>query len=96
MLGGGYDRGDARSAKERTILVSLSVAAGVPNALLLPFVLGFLYRLARTVPPESLRLRGAYAQWLDSSLLVDFPQRGREPGEGAVNSLDTAMHRILG
>ena len=31
------------------------------NALLLPLVLGFLYRLARTVPPESLRLQGGNA-----------------------------------
>lgn len=42
-------------------LVSLSVAAGVLNALLLPLVLGFVYRLARTALPEPLRLRGAYA-----------------------------------
>jgi len=41
-------------------LVALSVAAGVANALLLPVVLGFLYWLARTALPESLRLQGAY------------------------------------
>lgn len=42
-------------------LVRLSVAAGVLNALLLPVILGFLYRLARTSLPEPLRLKGAYA-----------------------------------
>jgi Mn2+/Fe2+ NRAMP family transporter len=42
-------------------LVRLSVAAGVLNALLLPVLLGFLYRLARTSLPEPLRLKGAYA-----------------------------------
>src|SRR5208283_2488421 len=42
-------------------LIRLSIAAGVLNALLLPLVLGFLYRLARTALPEPLRLRGGYA-----------------------------------
>jgi Mn2+/Fe2+ NRAMP family transporter len=42
-------------------LVRLSVAAGVLNALLLPAILFFLYRLARNSPPEPLRLKGAYA-----------------------------------
>ena len=42
-------------------LVSLSIAAGVLNALLLPLVLGFLYGLARTALPAPLRLRGGYA-----------------------------------
>jgi hypothetical protein len=41
--------------------VSLSITAGVLNALLLPLVLSFLYRLARTALPEPLRLRGTYA-----------------------------------
>lgn len=43
-------------------LVSLSIATGVLNALLLPIVLAFLYRLACTELPESLRLKGKYAQ----------------------------------
>jgi hypothetical protein len=42
-------------------LVSLSIAAGVANAVLLPVALGFLFFLARTAPPEPLRLRGPYA-----------------------------------
>ncbi|MBN9510570.1 MAG: divalent metal cation transporter [Alphaproteobacteria bacterium] len=42
-------------------LVGLAIALGVLNALLLPVVLFFLFRLARTAPPEALRLRGAYA-----------------------------------
>ena len=42
-------------------LVSLSIAAGVANAVLLPVVLGFLFFLARTALPEPLRLRGLYA-----------------------------------
>ena len=41
-------------------LVSLSVGVQVMNALLLPFVLGFLYLLARRLPAP-LRLRGAHA-----------------------------------
>jgi Mn2+/Fe2+ NRAMP family transporter len=41
-------------------LVSLSVGVQVMNALLLPIVLGFLYLLARRLPPPY-RLRGAYA-----------------------------------
>jgi Mn2+/Fe2+ NRAMP family transporter len=42
-------------------LVSIAVAAGVLNALLLPLILGFLFLLARTVLPEPLRLQGTYA-----------------------------------
>jgi Mn2+/Fe2+ NRAMP family transporter len=42
-------------------LVRLAIALGVLNALLLPIVLFFLFRLARTAPPEALRLRGTYA-----------------------------------
>ncbi|MGD0024460.1 MAG: divalent metal cation transporter [Xanthobacteraceae bacterium] len=41
-------------------LISLSVGVQVMNALLLPIVLGFLYLLARRLPP-SYRLRGTYA-----------------------------------
>ncbi len=41
--------------------VRLSIAAGVVNALLLPIVLGFVYRLARRELPEPLRLKGGYA-----------------------------------
>jgi Mn2+/Fe2+ NRAMP family transporter len=41
-------------------LVSLSVGVQVMNALLLPIVLGFLYLLARRLPPSH-RLSGAYA-----------------------------------
>lgn len=51
-------------------LVSLSIAAGVLNALLPPLVLGFLYRLARTALPEALRLRGAYAALAGLSFVV--------------------------
>ena len=42
-------------------LVRLSVAAGVLNAVLLPIVLWFLYRVARHALPAELRLRGPYA-----------------------------------
>ncbi|NMM38656.1 MAG: divalent metal cation transporter [Glaciimonas sp.] len=42
-------------------LVRLSIATGVINALLLPIVLVFLYGLACTALPESLRLKGNYA-----------------------------------
>jgi len=41
-------------------LVALSVGVQVMNALLLPIVLGFLYMLARRLPPPH-RLQGAYA-----------------------------------
>jgi Mn2+/Fe2+ NRAMP family transporter len=41
-------------------LVSLSVGVQVMNALLLPIVLGFLYLLARRLPPSH-RPAGAYA-----------------------------------
>jgi len=39
-------------------LISLSIATGVVNALLLPLVLFFLFRLAMTDLPESVRLKG--------------------------------------
>lgn len=42
-------------------LIRLSIATGVVNALLLPVVLGFLYRLARTELPGPYRLKGRYA-----------------------------------
>jgi len=42
-------------------LVRLSVAGGVLNALLLPIVLWFLYRMARHQLPADVRLRGTYA-----------------------------------
>jgi len=42
-------------------LIRLSIALGVVNALLLPIALGFLFRLARTKLPESMRLKGIYA-----------------------------------
>ncbi len=51
-------------------LVSLSIAAGVLNALLLPLVLGLLYRLARTALPEALRLRGSYAVLVALAFLI--------------------------
>jgi len=41
-------------------LISLSIGVQVMNALLLPIVLGFLYLLARRLPPAH-RLRGTYA-----------------------------------
>lgn len=42
-------------------LVRLSVAAGVLNAVLLPVVLWFLFRIARCELPADQRLRGCYA-----------------------------------
>jgi Mn2+/Fe2+ NRAMP family transporter len=42
-------------------LVDLAVAVGVLNALLLPVVLWFLYRTARSALPDDVRPRGAYA-----------------------------------
>ncbi len=42
-------------------LLQLAVAAGVLNALLLPIVLWFLWRVARRELPAELRLRGPYA-----------------------------------
>jgi len=51
-------------------LVSLSIAAGVLNALPPPLVLGFLYRLARTALPEPLRLRGVYAAVVALAFLI--------------------------
>jgi len=43
-------------------LIRLSIATGVANALLLPIVLGFLYRLARSELTGSLRPSGSYAK----------------------------------
>jgi len=43
-------------------LISLSIATAVVNALLLPVVLFFLFWLACTELPDSLRLRGRHAQ----------------------------------
>lgn len=51
-------------------LVSLSVAAGVANALLLPLVLGFLHYLARTALPEPLRLRGGYGVLVTAAFVM--------------------------
>jgi Mn2+/Fe2+ NRAMP family transporter len=51
-------------------LIRLSVAAGVLNALLLPVLLGFLYRLARASLPEPLRLKGVYAAIVASAFLL--------------------------
>jgi hypothetical protein len=42
-------------------LVGLSIGVGVLNAILLPVVLCGLFRLACTILPDDLRLRGAYA-----------------------------------
>ncbi len=42
-------------------LISLAIATAVVNALLLPLVLFFLFRLAYTDLPDSLRLKGWYA-----------------------------------
>jgi Mn2+/Fe2+ NRAMP family transporter len=42
-------------------LMTLSIGAGVLNALLLPVVLGFLYVAAMRDPPAGLQLRGRYA-----------------------------------
>jgi len=50
-------------------LVALSVGVQVMNALLLPIVLGFLYLLARRLPPPY-RLRGAYALIVALTVIV--------------------------
>jgi Mn2+/Fe2+ NRAMP family transporter len=50
-------------------LVRLSVGVQVMNALLLPIVLGFLYLLARRLPPP-FRLRGGYALVVALVILV--------------------------
>jgi len=50
-------------------LVSLSVGVQVMNALLLPIVLGFLYLLARRLPPPY-RLQGVYAVASGAVILV--------------------------
>ena len=50
-------------------LVSLSIGVQVMNALLLPIVLGFLFLLARRLPPPY-RLRGAYAALSGAIILV--------------------------
>jgi Mn2+/Fe2+ NRAMP family transporter len=51
-------------------LVRLAVAAGVLNALLLPVVLWFLWRMARCELPANLRPRGVYAVAAGAVLLV--------------------------
>jgi NRAMP (natural resistance-associated macrophage protein)-like metal ion transporter len=51
-------------------LVRLSIATGVVNALLLPIVLGFLYRLACTELPQRYRLKGCYAKVVGLIFLV--------------------------
>jgi Mn2+/Fe2+ NRAMP family transporter len=51
-------------------LIRLSVAAGVVNALLLPFVLGCLYCLARIAPAQPLRLQGTYAVFVALAFLI--------------------------
>ena len=51
-------------------LVRLSLAAGVINALLLPVVLAFLYRLAQTELPPALRLTGAYRVAVATTFVV--------------------------
>jgi Mn2+/Fe2+ NRAMP family transporter len=50
-------------------LVSLSVGVQVMNALLLPIVLGFLYLLARRLPP-AYQLKGVYAALSGAIILV--------------------------
>ena len=50
--------------------VQLSIGVGVLNALLLPIVLGFVYLLARTELPESLRLKGGYSVLIGVIFLV--------------------------
>jgi len=50
-------------------LVDLSVAVQVMNALLLPIVLGFLYLLARRLPPPH-RLGGRYAALVALTILL--------------------------
>ncbi|HUO79631.1 MAG TPA: divalent metal cation transporter [Steroidobacteraceae bacterium] len=50
-------------------LVELSVAVQVMNALLLPIVLGFLYLLARRLPPPH-RLGGRYAALVGLTILL--------------------------
>jgi Mn2+/Fe2+ NRAMP family transporter len=51
-------------------LVRLSVAAGVLNALLLPVVMAFLYRLVRTVLPPPLRPGRVYSALVAAALLL--------------------------
>jgi Mn2+/Fe2+ NRAMP family transporter len=51
-------------------LVSLSVAAGVLNALLLPLLLLFLHRLSRIALPPPLRPRGAYAAFAAAAFAI--------------------------
>src|SRR5215472_5448004 len=51
-------------------LVRLAVAAGVLNALLLPVVLWFLWRMARSELPANLRPRGPYAVAAGAVLLL--------------------------
>jgi Mn2+/Fe2+ NRAMP family transporter len=51
-------------------LVRLSIATGVVNAILLPIVLWFVYRLACTELPESLRLKGSYAKLVGTAFTL--------------------------
>lgn len=51
-------------------LISLSIATGVVNALLLPLVLFFLFRLARTDLPDSVRLKGWYRNAIGATFIV--------------------------
>jgi Mn2+/Fe2+ NRAMP family transporter len=51
-------------------LISLSLAAGVVNAVLLPVILAVLFALARSAPPETMRLRGAYAGVVAVAFLI--------------------------
>jgi Mn2+/Fe2+ NRAMP family transporter len=51
-------------------LVSLSVAAGVVNAVLLPVILATLYVLACKALPESLQLRGGYVVVVAAAFLI--------------------------
>ena len=50
-------------------LVALNVGVQIMNALLLPFVLGFLVALARRALPAGVRLRGAYL-WVVAAVIV--------------------------
>lgn len=51
-------------------LISLSLAAGVVNAVLLPIVLAVLYALGRAALPNVLRLRGLYAGVVATVFLI--------------------------
>jgi hypothetical protein len=56
-------------------LVRLSIGVGVANALLLPIVLGFVYRLACTELPEPHRLKGGYAVIVGVVFLIRILRR---------------------